>query len=252
MARLADDVDALFGELCRIGERPAELRRCLEAHALEDDVLRALLRRAVPIRLLEIVAAHPPWCERPRVLAAVVLNPRAPRTLGLRAVESLFWRDQAQVAATVRVNAAVRARAEALLVEQTPRLGLGSRLSLAHLATGPVLALLLRDQDPRVVRAALQAPRLTERELLRALRTRPLARHLAEETLLSQRWRSCYAARLEVVLNPQTPLPVSLSQLTSLRAADLRRVVETAELPPLVHRAALRVLSESSGRPGHC
>ena len=38
---------------------------------------------------LEAVATQEPWRERPRVLAAVVLNPKVPRALALRLVESL-------------------------------------------------------------------------------------------------------------------------------------------------------------------
>ena len=61
-------------------------------------------------RVLEAVASVSPWSERPRLLALVVLNPKAPRPLAQRLVSSLYWHDLAEVAAT-RAGAGGRARA---------------------------------------------------------------------------------------------------------------------------------------------
>ena len=69
----------------------------------------------------------------------MVLSPRASRGLSLRLLSQLSWRDLAEVAATARVPAAVRLRADSLLRESLRDLRLGDRVTLARLATASVL-----------------------------------------------------------------------------------------------------------------
>lgn len=235
------DVDAAFGELMRAGENDGRLRAVLAASALDGAAMMTLLRRAVPIRFLEIVAATPPYSDDARVQAAVVLNPRVPRALALRLVPSLFWRDLADVAATPRVHGAVRVRAEGVLKERLPELRVGEKVTLGKIATPGVLAGLLADPEAKVIRACLQNPRLREEDLVTAVRQEAAPRALLEAVPESWRWRESYAVRLALVLQPRTPLGVSLAQISSLLPADLLRVAETPELPPLVQITAQRV-----------
>src|SRR5207245_2174801 len=83
-------------------EQPARLREVLSRHEPEEQVLLGVLRRSVPVKLLEHLGNTPPWSDRPRVMARVVLNPRVPRALALRLGQALFWRDLADVATAPR------------------------------------------------------------------------------------------------------------------------------------------------------
>ena len=100
-------VDALFAEVLAAGENQGRARQ-LAARCVDENLLGAVLHRALPVAFLEAVAGVSPWSERPRLLARVVLNPRAPRALSQRLVGALYWRDLAEVAATPRIVAAVR------------------------------------------------------------------------------------------------------------------------------------------------
>jgi len=237
-------VDALFSGLMRAGEDAGGLRRWLADQDPDDSLLRALLRRPVPVRLLELLASTFPWSSRPQVLGGVALNPRAPRPLALRLLSSLFWRDLADVAATPRVAFAVRVHAEAALKERLPEMRLGERISLGRIATGPVLTVLLQDVESRVAQAALVNPRLREEDLLAAIRLDTVPRALLEAVAESTRWADRYAVKLGLVLQPRTPLPLALGQLSSLLKRDLERVAGTPALVPLVRAAACR-LAES-------
>jgi hypothetical protein len=232
--------DALFAQALRAGERRPLVRETLAA-PIEEEVLVAVLRRAVPAAFLEELAATRPWSERGRVLAAVVMSPRAPRALCLRLVGALSWRELADVASTMRLAAAVRARAEGLLRDGLGDMRLGDRITLARLATPAVLPLLLADGDARVVDAALVNPRLREEDLVRAVRRDDVSRPLVEAAAASPRWRECYAVRLALVLQPRTPLAVALLQITSLVPRDLARVADDSALRPLVRAAASAV-----------
>jgi hypothetical protein len=171
-----------------------------------------------------------------------VTSPRAPRALCLRLVGALSWRELADVAATMRLPAAVRARAESLLGDSLAEMRLGDRITLGRIATPPVLSRLLVDGDPRVVSAALQNPRLREEDLVRAVRRDDVPRPLVEGAAGSPRWRVSYAVRLALVLQPRTPLALALLQISSLVPRDLHRVAADTALRPLVRAAAASVL----------
>jgi hypothetical protein len=237
--------DELYAELMRAGERPEALAALLERQGGDSTVLVSLLRRPVSVRFLEMVADTPPWSHDPRVLAVVVLNPRAPRALAQRLVPSLRWRDLADVAASPRVDPAARVRAEGLLKEQLPDLRLGERVTLARLATPAVLAPMLLDPEPRVAEASLLNPRLREEDLVLAVRAATAPRALLEAATSSPRWRECYAVRLALVLQPRTPLALALGQLSALLPRDLERVARMDGILPLVQAAALRVAREA-------
>jgi len=201
-----------------------------------------VLRRAVPVAFLEEVVSVRPWSERRRLLARVVLNPRAPRSLSLRLVSALYWRDLADVAATLTVPAAVRSRAESLLSDGLGEMRLGDRVTLARLATPAILPALLAATEGRVAESALLNPRLREEDVVTALRRENVTLALVEAAAGSPRWSSSYAVRLALVLQPRTPLPLALHQIRSLVIRDLRRVADEARLRPLVREAALAVL----------
>lgn len=239
-------VDALHAALLKAGGDIGRLRDLLR-EPIDEQVMAAVLRRAVPGPFLELLAATAPWSERPRVLARVVLSPQASRGLSLRLLSQLSWRELADVAATPRVAAAVRLRAESLLGEVLVDLRLGDRVTLSRLATPALLPPLLLDDEPRVTEAALLNPRLREEDLVAAVRRDDVPRALVEACASSSRWAANYAVRLALVLQPRTPLPVALLQISSLVPRDLRRVADAGELRPLLRAAARAVLDQGAG-----
>lgn len=240
----ADSVDAAYAALRQAGERAEALRAFLDGHGSDFVLLLGVLRRPASVRLLEMVATTEPWSRDQRLLGAVVLNPRAPRALSLRLVSSLLWRELAEVAASLRVDAAVRVRAEGLLREQLPDLRLGERISLARLATPTVLPDLLADAEPMVLEAALLNPRLGEEMLVQRVRSETALAVLLEAVAGSVRWRDRYGVRVALAQQPRTPLAVALAQLSALLPRDLERVGAAEGVRPLVQMAALRLARE--------
>jgi len=235
------EVDRAWAEVLRAETSPPAMREVLERHGQDKMLLVALLRRAVPLPFLELIASTPPWSDDHRLLASVVLSPRATRPLGLRLVGFLLWRDLADVAASPRVAAAVKIRAEAMLKDQLLELRLGEKITLAKMATPPVLMLLLADPDPKVVEAGLINTRLREEDLLTLVRAEMPSRPLLEGIVGSSRWADRYAIRLAIALHPRAPVALALGQLSALTTKDLARVAEAPGLTPLVQVAAARV-----------
>jgi hypothetical protein len=233
--------DELYRQALAAGEDLLLVRALLRGVEIEEITFLGVLRRSLPVRFLEVLATLPGVTERPRLLAAIVLNPRAPRPLSLRLLPSLYWRNLAEVASTLRVPGPVRLSAEALLKEKLPELKIGERITFGRVATPALLDLLLQDPDPRILLACLQNSRLREENLLRALRLESVPLHLLEEIARSPRWGANYAIRLALILQPRTPLPIALSFLSSLVKSDLRRIKDTSGLAPLLRIAAERL-----------
>jgi hypothetical protein len=242
--------DALYSELLRVGESIPRIREVLGRMAPDHTMLRSVLRRPVPVRLLEYVAATPPWADDPRIQAALALNPRTPRVLGQRLVAGLHWYDQAAAAASMRLDASLRHRAEVELQQRLPELRLGDRIALARMATRPLLALLVRETDPRVVGGCLTNPRLHEADLVRAVQDARASLGLIEAAAASSRWTSSYALRLALVLQPRTPLTLALQRLPALLEKDRARVAQAPGLAPALTGLALRVAAKNSLESG--
>jgi hypothetical protein len=233
--------DTLFAEVLRDAAQAAGAHRTLESHPLDESQMIELLHRAVPTAFLEAVAATSPWAERPRVLGAIVLNPKTPRPLAQRLLAYLYWRDLADAAVSPRVEGGVRARAEGLLKDKLVELRLGEKITLARLAPPSVLRLLLHESDRKILDAALLNPRLRESDLVPAIEAADAPRLLLEVVPESARWRESYAVRLALALQPRTPLAVALLQLTSLTPRDLARLAQTPGIPLLLQTAAARL-----------
>jgi hypothetical protein len=101
-----------------------------------------------------------------------------------------------------------------------------------------------------VLEALLNNPRLREEDLLLALRRREVLLPLIEAVVASPRWSQRYFVRVELTLQPKTPLPIALLQLSSLVKRDLRRVSEAPGLRPLVQAAATRLLEAPESPAG--
>lgn len=233
-------VDAFHEALLGAGEHAARARLLLQERGPDPALVTAVLRRAVPRACLEALASTPPWSRDRRVLAAIVLSPQAPPRICIPLLPSLLWHDLAEVARTLRVAPPVRTRAEALVLERLPDMRLGDRIAVARMATPLVLRALLRAGEPRVTHAGLLNPRLREEDLLTVMRADDVPVVLLEQAARSRRWSGSYNVRLELVVQPRTPLALALAQITSLVRRDLVRVSRGRGLRPLLQAAAQR------------
>lgn len=236
------EIDRLYSEILLVGESAAGVREFFARHEISESALLSLLRRIVPRKFLEHVATTRPWSERAVVLGVVAMNPRIPRYLALHLVASLTWVDLVRLAATPRVDAAMRNRCEEVLRENLPDMRLGERIALARRATPRILMLLLLDSDPRVIDAGLLNPRLREEDVLHAIRRDESSGTLLDRVSACYRWRDNHAVRLALVLHLRTPLSVALAQLSHLVDSALARLITTKTLPPLIRAGAERVL----------
>lgn len=122
-------------------------------------------------------------------------------------------------------------------------LTLGERMSLARAAPRDLIARLLRDPEPMVIRLLLGNPRLLERDVVFLASRRPLGHEVVREILGTPRWSQRYAVRRTLVLNPTVPNEVALRLLPLLTRQHLEEVAQDPALPPVRQDAARHLLA---------
>jgi len=115
------------------------------------------------------------------------------------------------------------------------------KLLLAIKADRPERALLLQDNDPRVLLSLLRNPRLTVDEVARATKSSFLTFQIADVIWKTAHWMSSLDVRLGLINNPKTPPALALRILPTLPEADIRAIARGGTNSAL-KQAALRKL----------
>jgi hypothetical protein len=121
-------------------------------------------------------------------------------------------------------------------------LTLGERKSIARRRDRNLLARVLRDPHPDVIRVLLGNPALTQADVVRLCARRPIPSDVLREVAASARWIVRYEVRLALAKNPHTPLEVSVPAALQLRAPDQRDIAASDELPQTLRDACARAV----------
>lgn len=117
-------------------------------------------------------------------------------------------------------------------------LSLGERKGLARVPTRKRFDSLLLDPHPAVLEKLLQNPRLTESDVLRVVAQRPARVELQALVARSPRWILRARIRTAIALNPLTPPWQSVPLLSTFNRQDLKRVLESPQVPVVVRECA--------------
>ncbi len=122
-------------------------------------------------------------------------------------------------------------------------LTLGERKSLARRPDREMLARLLLDPHPEVIRRLLANPRLTEDDVVRLASKRPCRPDVIAEIARSEKWMHRARVRFSIVLNPVTPPEISGPVVSLLMRQELKLVAETTAVPRVVRALCLEHLA---------
>jgi hypothetical protein len=115
------------------------------------------------------------------------------------------------------------------------------KILLAVKADRPDRAVLLQDNDPRVLLSVLRNPRLTVDEVVRIAKSSFLTYQIADVIGKAAQWIASLDVRLALVHNPKTPPAFALRILPSLPVSELRAIARAGTNMAL-KQAALRKL----------
>ncbi|HEV7923608.1 MAG TPA: hypothetical protein VGR02_22710 [Thermoanaerobaculia bacterium] len=115
------------------------------------------------------------------------------------------------------------------------------KLLLAVKAERSERALLLQDNDPRVLLSLLRNPRLTVDEVARMAKSAFLTYQVAEVIMKAAQWMSSLDVRLALIHNPKTPPAFALRILPTLPEAEVRAIARAGTNMALKQAAVRRL-----------
>ena len=119
------------------------------------------------------------------------------------------------------------------------------KLLLAIKAERSERALLLQDNDPRVLLSLLRNPRLTVDEVARLAKSSFLNFQIADVIVKTTQWMSSLDVRLALIRNPKTPPAYALQILPTLPDAEVRSIARAGTSMALKQAALRRMQGKS-------
>lgn len=118
------------------------------------------------------------------------------------------------------------------------------KIRLALLGDAFERSLAIRDSNRAVAMSAIKSPRVKENEVVNYAANRTLPHDVIRYIASRRDWVKLYAVKLNLVMNPKTPMAVAMSLLGHLQPQDVRKVAKSRNIPSALQAAAKRRLSQ--------
>ncbi len=224
-----------------IQDTSPDLLKAIADQALNEDLALALLKRNdLPPEVIEQLSKNSAVMKSRKVKRAVVTHPKTPRYVAVSIVRQLFTFDLMQIALMPVLAGDLKVAAEEALIKRLEAISSGEKLSLARRASGRVAGVLLLDPDPRIIRAALENPRMTEALIVRALTRLGASSALVLAVCNHSKWSLRREVRIALLRNEKTPMGYALEFARTLPVAVLKEILESSRWPQSVKSSLLK------------
>ena len=225
-----------------------ELRTLVERLGERLDVSLARRVLANPHCSAEIVTeivARKDLLPAYEIRKALVFHPQTPHVAALSLVPTLYWSDLVLAGLDMRARPIIRRGADRRLVDLLPSLAVGERMAIARRSSLGVQRAISRDRQPRVIRALLENPRVTDGVVVPMAASDATPPAILDVIATDRRWSVRYGVRVAICRNPRTPVATALRLLPLLKKFDLRVVSREHRLGPEVRRRAELLLGDT-------
>jgi len=226
-------------ELARLVHSPdVETLLALVANPALDETHLCLMleRKNLPAEVLEAVARRKALTKSYRVKRALAFHARSPRLVGLRLLRDLYLMDLVQLTFLPAVPVELKLNAEEQLVARLPQLPLGQKITLARRGPARLAGALVAEGHPQLLAVALDNPRLTEAQILKALAREKIPAAVPFAIAHHRKWSGLYNVRLALVRHPLAPLASVLGFLPQLTVSDLRELASPGIVPEALRK----------------
>ena len=209
--------------------------------ALNEDLALALLKRSeLPSEVIEQLSKNSVALKSRKVKRAIVCHSKTPRYIAVAVIRQLFTFDLMQIALLPALAGDLKVAAEELLIKRLETISAGERMSLARRASARVAGILVRDRDPRILRAALENPRMTESLIIRALTQLNSSSALILAVCSHAKWSLRRDIRIALLRHERTPMGYALEFARTFPLPVLQEVFESSRLPQNVKACVLK------------
>ncbi|MGA3091197.1 MAG: hypothetical protein ABSD75_21525 [Terriglobales bacterium] len=229
--------------------------------ALTEDLALALLKRPdLPVEVLEQLAKNANALKSRKAKIALAGHPHTPRHVSVPLARQFYTFDVMKLALSPGVPADVRIAVDDVLISRLQTVTIGERLTLARRASGRVAAALLTEatgsdgtkvdgdaideamaaRHRRLLRAALENPRLTEALVIKAVLHPAAGSALVEAVAHHERWSRRRAVRATLLRCQHLSLAQAQELAREIPVARLRELLATSRLPDSVKKQLLR------------
>ncbi len=124
------------------------------------------------------------------------------------------------------------------------KMTVSEKTKLATLGNREARNILIKESNRLILSAVINSPKMTEDDALAYASNKSLSDEVIKLIALKKEWMQSYQIKLALVANPKTPTTVSLKLLNYLMEKDLRNISKSRNIPPLISRAAIRILNK--------
>jgi hypothetical protein len=240
---------------------PGDLLRTAADPALTEDLALGLLKRAdLPPEVLEQLAKNAVALKSRKVKIALASHPHTPRHVSVPLARQFYIFDLMKVALSPSVPADVKVAVDDVLISRLKTVTIGERLTLARRASGRVAAALLLDveivdgktvdgriidaktvaRETRVMRTALDNPRLTEALVINSVLRSAASAALVHAVARHTKWSCRREIRAALLRTEHLSLARALEFSREIPAPLLQEVLASSRLPAQIKDQLLR------------
>jgi hypothetical protein len=207
----------------------------------EDLALKLLNHKEIPARALELIAKNPSAMKHRRVLTGIVAHPRTPRFVSIPIANRLFVFELMQIALSPRVATDLKVAADNAIISRLESVSAGERSALAKQGSTRLAGALLNDSESRVIEAALNNPRMTEIEIVKALKHDQVSQSLIALVCEHKKWELRTEIQVEILKAAHTPLAKAILMAERLPPATVAEILKNSRLPAHVRAYLLEM-----------
>ena len=244
----------------------ADLLHTVADPNLTEDLALAFLKRADLLpEVIERLAKNVNALKSRKVKIALVSHPHTPRHVSVPLARQFYTFDLMKVALSPWVPADVKIAADEVLISRLKMVTIGERLTLARRASGRVAAALLLDlekmdgkiidgksvdskvpdaktvaRETRVMRTALENPRLTESLVISSVLRPAASAALVDAVAQHEKWSCRREIRAALLRTEHLSLARALEFSREIPAPQLHELLASSRLPDKIKNQLLR------------
>ena len=121
-------------------------------------------------------------------------------------------------------------------------MSMAEKIRTAMVGSASERAILVRDANKVVARAAVKSPQIQENEAVRISMMRNVSDEVLSEIFRSPKWKSSYQIKLNLVQNPRTPMHIATKLIPYLFEHDVKAIAKSKNVTGPISTAAKQQL----------